>query len=109
MAQPAGISGWALIMALKIFPAATVVVAISSSQGSSSPPGTETQIGFVPSRGCLPCHGGTSADALHMTMPIWSAPDILCPQHAAPPTPLDSPATPTPPPAPLPLPPTSPH
>ena len=70
MAQPAGISGWPLIMALKIFPAATVVVAISSSQGFSSPPGTETQIGFVPRRGCLPCHGGTSADALHITMPI---------------------------------------
>ncbi len=41
-AQPAGISGWSLMKALKMRPAATVVVAISSSQG----PGTDMQIGI---------------------------------------------------------------
>ena len=41
--------------ALKIRLTATVVVAMSSSQG----PGTAMQIGLVPTRGCFPCHGGT--------------------------------------------------
>src|SRR5690349_24951462 len=63
-AHPAGISGCSLTKALKIFPAATVVVAMSSSHG----PGTDMQIGFVPSRPSLPCHGGTIGDALHITI-----------------------------------------
>src|SRR5579863_8861660 len=83
MAQPDGICGWPLIIALKIFPAATVVVAISSSHGCSSPPGTDMQMGLVPRRGSLPCHGGTRAEALHITMPIGPAADIFCAQNAA--------------------------
>ena len=67
-------------------PAATVVVAMSSSHG----PGTETQMGLVPSRPFLPCHGGTMDDALHMTMPICPASRIFCAHQAQAPKWLDS-------------------
>src|SRR5690349_11735027 len=85
-AHPVGISGWLLRYALKIRPAATVVVAISSSQG----PGTDMQIGFVPSRPSRPCHGGTIGEALHITMPICPAARIFCAHHAAAPKWFDS-------------------
>ena len=55
---------------------ATVVVAMSNSHG----PGTETQMGLVPSRRSWPCQGATMGEALHMTMPISPAPDIFWPQ-----------------------------
>ncbi len=71
---------------MKILPAATVVVAMSSSQG----PGTDMQIGFVPSRPSMPCHGGTIGDALHITIPIWPASRIFCAHHAAAPKWFDS-------------------
>src|ERR1035441_8761366 len=45
-AQPAGMAGCPLRKALKTLPAATVVVAISSSQG----PGTDMQIGRASGR-----------------------------------------------------------
>src|SRR5262245_34694214 len=89
IAQPAGISGCPLKNALKTLPAATVVVAISSSHG----PGTAMQIGLVPKRPSLPCHGGTIGDALHTTMPICPASRIFCAHHAAPPKWFDSFAT----------------
>ena len=88
-AQPAGISGCPLRNALKTLPAATVVVAISSSHG----PGTDMQIGLVPSWPFLPCHGGTIGEALHITMPIWPAARIFCAHHAAAPKWFDSLAT----------------
>ena len=91
-AQPAGISGCPLRNALKTLPAATVVVAISSSQG----PGTDMQIGLVPSRPSLPCHGGTIGDALHITMPICPAARIFCAHQAAAPKWFDSLATTSP-------------
>ena len=68
-AQPAGISGWWFRKALKTLPAATVVVAMSSSQG----PGTDMQMGLVPRRPSRPCQGGTIGDALHITIPICPA------------------------------------
>ena len=70
--------------ALKILPAATVVVAMSRSQGSSSPPGTDMQMGLVPSRPSRPCHGGTMAEALHITMPMRTfGGDLLRPEGRA--------------------------
>src|SRR6187455_1065064 len=89
IAQPAGISGWPLRYALKTLPAATVVVAISNSHG----PGTAMQIGLVPKRPSLPCHGGTMGDALHTTIPSWPASRIFCAHQAAPPKWFDSFAT----------------
>src|SRR5450755_3852326 len=86
MAHPAGIVGSSFIRALKMRLLATVVVAISSSQG----PGTDMQIGFVPSRGSLACQGATIGDELHMTMPIIPAAEICWPQYAAAPKWLDS-------------------
>src|SRR5580704_8285915 len=88
-AQPAGISSLPLINALKILPAATVVVAISSSQG----PGTDMQIGLVPIRPTFPCHGGTIGEALQKTSPICPAARIFCAHQAAAPKWLDSRAT----------------
>src|ERR1041385_7566424 len=85
-AQPAGISGCWLRKALKIFPAATVVVAISSSQG----PGTDIQIGLVPRRPARPCQGGTIGEALHITMPICPAALIFWAHQAAAPKWFDS-------------------
>src|SRR5512140_2979180 len=70
IAQPAGIVVWPAIRALNILPMATVVVAISSSHGRDFSPGTDMQIGLVPTRPSLPCHGGTLGEALHITMPI---------------------------------------
>src|ERR1019366_9214037 len=88
-AQPAGISGCPLRNALKTRPAATVVVAISSSHG----PGTDTQIGLVPTRPCLPCQGGTMGEALQNTIPICPAARIFRAHQAAAPKWLDSRAT----------------
>src|SRR5579872_5210724 len=85
-AQPAGISGWPLINALKMRPAATVVVAISSSHG----PGTDMHIGLVPMRPAFPCQGGTIGEALHITIPICPAARIFCAHQAAAPKWLDS-------------------
>ncbi len=75
--------------ALKTLPAATVVVAISSSHG----PGSDMQMGLVPTRPSLPCHGGTIGEALHTTMPIMPAALIFCAHQAAAPKWLDSRAT----------------
>ena len=85
-AHPAGISGCPLRNALNTLPAATVVVAISSSHG----PGTDMQIGFVPNCPFFPCHGGTIGEALHITMPICPAARIFCAHHAAAPKWFDS-------------------
>ncbi len=76
-------------MALKMRPAATVVVAMSRSHG----PGTDIQIGLVPRRPSLPCQGGTIGEALHITMPIWPAARIFWAHQAAAPKWLDSRAT----------------
>src|ERR1035438_5067360 len=64
--------------ALKTLPAATVVVAISSSHG----PGTAMQMGLVPKRPCLACQGGTMGEALHITMPISPASRIFSAHQA---------------------------
>src|ERR1017187_2012782 len=85
-AQPAGISGCPLRNALKTLPAATVVVAISSSQG----PGTDMQMGFVPNCPFIPCQGGTMGEALHITMPICPTARIFCAHQAAAPKWFDS-------------------
>src|ERR1017187_5808341 len=85
-AQPAGIWGCPLRKALKTLPAATVVVAISSSQG----PGTDMQMGLVPNCPFFPCHGGTMGEALHITIPICPAARIFRPHQAAAPKWLDS-------------------
>src|SRR5271157_6229437 len=88
-AQPEGIFGCPLRNALKTRPAATVVVAISSNHG----PGTDMQIGLVPTRPCLPCQGGTMGEALQNTIPICPAARIFCAHHAAAPKWFDSRAT----------------
>src|SRR5207247_5903436 len=80
MAQPAGMVGSPLMDALKILPMATVVVAISRSHWSG--PGSDMQIGLVPNRFSLPCHGATSGEALHIRMPIRPAGELRCAQHA---------------------------
>ena len=51
------------------------------------------QMGFVPKRPSLPCHGGTIGEALHITMPIWPAARIFCAHQAAAPKWFDSRAT----------------
>ena len=48
------------------------------------------QIGLVPSRPSMPCHGGTMGDALHITIPICPASRIFCAHHAAAPKWFDS-------------------
>ena len=72
--------------ALKTLPAATVVVAISSSHG----PGTAMQMGLVPKRPSLPCQGGTMGEALHITMPICPASRIFSAHQAQAPKWFDS-------------------
>ena len=59
-------------------------------------PGTDMQIGLVPSRPSLPCQGGTIGEALHITMPIWPASRIFCAHQAAAPKWFDSLATTSP-------------
>src|ERR1039457_5989152 len=78
-AQPAGIWGCPLRKALKTLPAATVVVAISSSQG----PGTDMQMGLVPNCPFFPCHGGTMGEALHITIPSGPAARRVRPHQAS--------------------------
>src|SRR5512140_2705944 len=81
IAQPAGICGAPSKNALKILPTATVVVAMSSSHGRPASPGTDTQIGLVPTRPSHPCQGGTMGLALHITTPIKPSAEILCAQN----------------------------
>src|ERR1022692_4446054 len=65
-----------IFKALKMRLEATVVVAMSSSQG----PGTDMQMGLVTRRGSFACQGATIGEASHMTMPIIPAADIFWPQ-----------------------------
>src|SRR5947209_895746 len=81
IAQPDGIVASPLLAAAMIFPNATVVVAMSSSQLFG--PGTHIEIGLVPRRASFPCHGATRAPALHMLTATKPCAATRCVQNAA--------------------------
>src|SRR5258708_37874696 len=81
--QPGGVGNFSLAL-LRIFPAATVVVAMSSRNGSPGLPGAPNAIGSVPSRACAPLVGATWVPAAGVvTRPVRPASTALRAQKPA--------------------------
>src|SRR5260370_35523590 len=79
--QPGGVGNFSLAL-LRIFPAATVVVAMSSRNGSPGLPGAPTAIGAVPGRACGPLVGATWRPAADVgTRPVRPAPTATRPHN----------------------------
>ena len=71
--QPCGVGRFSFAL-LRILPAATVVVAMSSRNGSPGLPGAAKAIGSVPRRACAPLVGETWMPLAEVvTMPISPA------------------------------------